>query len=726
MALGAVLFSVLFFSLYLPFSSAAAQRFPDPDELAGFFGVFFGLSTGLAFVLSLVVTNRLLARFGVPTVLIVLPVLYLVGFGVLTVRDTFLVLAVTRFAQVAWLQGGAVSAVEAVTNTAPADRRDQARAFLYGGPTQLGTIVAGALAIAGRSWSPTTGFAIATACALAATVAMVAVRRRYPQELVRALREGRPSVFRRGPDAGDPFGLARDDRSAVDAARAALTDDDPRLRRVGAQVVADLDTPDATAMLLDAVRDDDADVRAIAIASLGRHGSSRDLPAVAPCLDDPDPRVRAAAVLAIGALSEDPTAAVARTTRDPDPVVRARAAGVVARRAPHDEATALLLTLAADPHAEVRLAAYEGMFGAGDARVTDAELRGLSDPDPRVRAAAARALDVTPDVTGRLLAALSDPAAREGALVALETHRPPGVQEQVGGAAVAMAEHAVERRAQAAAFAGTLEPRARLLADSLDVVADREARAAVRTAAALGGGADVAVALDNLADGRGRADAIEVLETIGDPRIVRSLLAVWEGVPSKDTEASAVLARLASDDDAWIRSCARFAAGTTDPTAGDAETMGETAATLSPMERVLFLRDVPLFAGSPPADLLPIASIVEERSFLDGDLIAARDEPGDEMYIVVSGSVTVSVEGDPGPIATRGPGDAIGEMALLTGRPRVADLRADGDVRALAIGRPQLEAILRERPEIALGVIRVLCDRLEESGARGERPLDAG
>ena len=67
--------------------------------------MFFGLATGVAFLLSLFVTNRLLARFGVPTVLLVLPLLYLVAFGVLTVDASFVLLAVFRFAQVAWLLG---------------------------------------------------------------------------------------------------------------------------------------------------------------------------------------------------------------------------------------------------------------------------------------------------------------------------------------------------------------------------------------------------------------------------------------------------------------------------------------------------------------------------------------------------------------------------------------------------------------------------------------------
>src|SRR5215211_7245279 len=81
MSAGALLTSLIFSLLYLPFSKAAAERYPDADELA----VFFAVSMGTALVLSLLVTSRLLGRFGVPTVVLVLPVLYLVAFGVLAV-----------------------------------------------------------------------------------------------------------------------------------------------------------------------------------------------------------------------------------------------------------------------------------------------------------------------------------------------------------------------------------------------------------------------------------------------------------------------------------------------------------------------------------------------------------------------------------------------------------------------------------------------------------------
>ncbi len=140
----------------------------------------------------------------------------------------------------------------------------------------------------------------------------------------------------------------------------------------------------------------------------------------------------------------------------------------------------------------------------------------------------------------------------------------------------------------------------------------------------------------------------------------------------------------------------------------------ETLTTLSPMERVLFLRKVPLFAELPPPDLLPIASIAKEAAFADGDRIAEQGDAGDEMHVIVDGQIAV-VTG-PSVLATRSSGDVVGEMALLTSEPRMAGLVARGDVRVLSIDRRSFEAILRERPETSLGVIRVLCQRLTEAG----------
>ena len=158
--------------------------------------------------------------------------------------------------------------------------------------------------------------------------------------------------------------------------------------------------------------------------------------------------------------------------------------------------------------------------------------------------------------------------------------------------------------------------------------------------------------------------------------------------------------------------------------------MTETLTTVPLMERVLFLRRVPLFADLPPQDLRPIAEVATEHSFEDGDAIAAQGETGDEMHVIVSGHVLVAVDegGATRTLAVRTVGDVIGEMAVITSRPRMAGLVARGPVRLLSIARRPFEAILRERPEISLAVMRELCDRLagrdviSSSGHRADAP----
>jgi CRP-like cAMP-binding protein len=159
---------------------------------------------------------------------------------------------------------------------------------------------------------------------------------------------------------------------------------------------------------------------------------------------------------------------------------------------------------------------------------------------------------------------------------------------------------------------------------------------------------------------------------------------------------------------------------TTEPTTDRGGSVTETLATLPLMERVLFLRRVPLFADLPPQDLVPIATIASEQSYGDADTIAEQGEPGDEMHIIVSGYVMVILresDGHQQVLAVRAAGDVIGEMAVITSAPRMASLAAKGAVRLLSIGRRPFEAMLRERPETALALMRVLCQRLADRDA---------
>ena len=140
--------------------------------------------------------------------------------------------------------------------------------------------------------------------------------------------------------------------------------------------------------------------------------------------------------------------------------------------------------------------------------------------------------------------------------------------------------------------------------------------------------------------------------------------------------------------------------------------MTHTLTTTVPLvDRVIFLRKVPLFAALPPQDLEPIAAVAEEYLFPEGEMLAAEGEPGDTMYVIVEGEVRV-LGSDGEELAVRGPGDFIGEMAVILSRPRTASLLASSAVRVLELRKAAFEAILRERPETAIAMMHVLCERL--------------
>jgi len=262
-----------------------------------------------------------------------------------------------------------------------------------------------------------------------------------------------------------------------------------------------------------------------------------------------------------------------------------------------------------------------------------------------------------------------------------------------------------------------------LLRSSLLARSQLEAGAGLRAAALLGDRTAMSVAIESISvnDPGQRANALEVIETVGDTELVRPLLALWDAPTPRGSDDPEVIERLRQDTDEWIRACADLVAAARGrvPEGG---AMTRTLTTLPLMERVMFLRKVPLFADLPPPDLKPIASIATEDAFWDGETIAEQGEPGDSMYIIVTGEVGVIAARGKNvgqPLAVRVPGDVIGEMAVIASKPRMASLVARGPVRVLTIGQREFEALLRERPEISLAVMRVLCQRLTDRDAEG-------
>lgn len=143
--------------------------------------------------------------------------------------------------------------------------------------------------------------------------------------------------------------------------------------------------------------------------------------------------------------------------------------------------------------------------------------------------------------------------------------------------------------------------------------------------------------------------------------------------------------------------------------------MAETLRTLGTMDRILFLRQVPLFNHLTPEDLQQIAEVATERVFNPSDYLCREGEIGDELFVIVEGQVKITKgsNGEERALRTLKTGEHIGELAILREQPRSASVAADGSsVRALAIRGAALKSILRDRPEVAMAMLASLAQRM--------------
>lgn len=107
------------------------------------------------------------------------------------------------------------------------------------------------------------------------------------------------------------------------------------------------------------------------------------------------------------------------------------------------------------------------------------------------------------------------------------------------------------------------------------------------------------------------------------------------------------------------------------------------------------------------------------RTFAKSEAVFEENAPGNEMYVVHSGRVSLYKEQGRTLLTTLGPGDFFGEMALVDDSPRSATAIADEDNTGLvALDRAKFLYLLRHQPEFALIVMEELCQRLRETTAQ--------
>ena len=132
-------------------------------------------------------------------------------------------------------------------------------------------------------------------------------------------------------------------------------------------------------------------------------------------------------------------------------------------------------------------------------------------------------------------------------------------------------------------------------------------------------------------------------------------------------------------------------------------------------QAVNVMMEIPMFRNVDPKRLRLFAFMGETLTYLAGERLFEKGDEGNAAYIIMLGEVDVLVPVDGGEtaVAMLGPKEIFGEMAVLCNQPRSTAIAARTDVTVLRLQRTAFLNLLREFPDIALEVIRVLASRLE-------------
>jgi CRP-like cAMP-binding protein len=122
------------------------------------------------------------------------------------------------------------------------------------------------------------------------------------------------------------------------------------------------------------------------------------------------------------------------------------------------------------------------------------------------------------------------------------------------------------------------------------------------------------------------------------------------------------------------------------------------------------LKSVPLFATCGNRELERLGMLVDEVSLPAGRVLFNQGDHAAELFIVVDGQVRVDRNGEN--IATRGPGEFFGEMALVSEGTRMATATCETDCRFLVLGHREFHSLMDEFPTLKMQVLETLAQRV--------------
>jgi HEAT repeat protein len=775
-ALGMVL--ALFLAQYL-YSDIFARAFPDPGELAAFFGVYLAITNLVEVGLELWVTPWLIRRFGVPTSHLVHPVLTLLSFGALAYHRSVATAIGARVSRELVENAVANPIRTLVYNALPARFRGRIRAFLEGIVVYAGMSTAGVLLLLVGDPDPLWLCAAGGFAALAYLVANLRARQEYLRTLVRGIRAGRLDLA----DLEEEIGSWEATRLA-ELFDQMLADERDRPSRSFLQLVPALTQRGLTEPLLRGARAGNDEIRRRCVEALVGLDDDAAIPGVLEALADPDPGVRLVALLGLGERTALPTGFAARASEllvDPDPRVRAAAAracgeaglsalrsmlqsesgegAVAALRVAPPALRALLAARTRDPDPRVRAAALERFAEIGGEGIEIDQIVGaLRDPHPDVRAAAVRVLAGLdpPGAAPAIAEALADgaPEVQHLAVDFLASLGERGVEaaspylrddreRAIEGALRVVAEASPERheilsrelrhhaqRIWYAVVALQRLPSESSVAERFLRVAYADAllrsrRLAFRTLALLENERIIGNVEKALRFGtqRSRGDALEVLSNLGDRRASQLIVLFHEAGPLDERFQSIEWAVRVPTEWQLLLEASRRAETRWVRMAAEAvvDGLGDNPEQEETMERLLAFKQVPLFANLTLEQLEAVSQLTREATFLPGEIIMREGDPGGELFLLLEGVLDVIVHyGSESEerVNEIKPFNYVGEMAILDNEPRTATVVARERSRLLALDGGSFKELLLQVPEISFEIFRVLTARVRKAERR--------
>jgi CRP-like cAMP-binding protein len=133
-----------------------------------------------------------------------------------------------------------------------------------------------------------------------------------------------------------------------------------------------------------------------------------------------------------------------------------------------------------------------------------------------------------------------------------------------------------------------------------------------------------------------------------------------------------------------------------------------------PAEKLMILQRTAAFKGCGERELNDIARLVDDATVLEGAQLTREGGTGREAFVIVDGWAAVIIDGEP--VAALGPGEVVGEMAMLDLQPRSATVIAKTNMRLLVIG-PEAFATFAGQPTIARRIATTMAERLRRADA---------